>query len=63
VRDLAALDGRKRVWFVFSHVDNFEEKTLVDPLDRYIATLDAAGTRRMTVRHGDAVALLYDLRR
>jgi Dolichyl-phosphate-mannose-protein mannosyltransferase len=62
VRDLAALDGRKRVWFVFSHVINFEGSTVVDPLDRYIATLDAAGTRRLTIRHSHAMALLYDLR-
>jgi hypothetical protein len=63
VRDLAALDGRKRVWFVFSHVNNFEGNTVADPLDRYIAILDAAGVRRMTIRHDLAMALLYDLRR
>ena len=63
LRDVAGLEGRRRVWFLFSHVINFEGKTVDDPLDRYVATLDAAGTRRMTIRHSDAVALLYDLRR
>jgi hypothetical protein len=61
-RDLASLDGRPRVWFVFSHVVRFEPTGIVGDLDRHIAALDAAGTRRATIRHGAAQALLYDLR-
>jgi hypothetical protein len=61
-RDLASLDGRPRVWFVFSHVVRFGRSGIVGDLDRHIAALDAAGKRRMTIRHGIAMALLYDLR-
>lgn len=61
-RDLTALEGRKRVWFVFTHVVRFERSDLVDDLDRHIAILDAAGQRRAMIRRGRAVALLYDLR-
>jgi Dolichyl-phosphate-mannose-protein mannosyltransferase len=61
VRDLASLDGRRRVWFVFSHVVRFEGRGLVGDLDRHLAALDAAGTRKTTIQHGIARALLYDL--
>jgi Dolichyl-phosphate-mannose-protein mannosyltransferase len=61
-RDLAFLDGRPRVWFVFSQVVRFQPGAIVNDLDRHIAALDAAGTRRMTIQHGTARALLYDLR-
>jgi hypothetical protein len=61
-RDLAALDGRKRVWFVFSNVVRFESGEIVDDLDRHIAALDAAGQRRATIRRGSTIAVLFDLR-
>jgi hypothetical protein len=60
-RDLASLDGRPRVWFVFSQVVRFERNAIVTDLDRHIAALDVAGTRRTTIQHGSARALLYDL--
>jgi hypothetical protein len=61
-RDLAALDGRKRVWFVFTNVVRFESGEIVDDLDRHIAALDASGQRRATIRRGGTIAVLYDLR-
>jgi hypothetical protein len=50
------------VWFVFSHVVRFGRSGIVGDLDRHLAALDAAGTRRTTIQHGVARALLYDLR-
>ena len=60
-RDLAAVHGRRRVWFVFSNVVRFNGANIVDDLDRHISALDAAGRRRATFHRGAALAVLYDL--
>jgi hypothetical protein len=60
-RDLVALDGRKRVWFVFGHVVRAEGGFYVNDLDRHLAALDVAGQRRATIRGGTSIAVLYDL--
>jgi hypothetical protein len=62
VRDVAALAGRPRVWFVFSHLFSGEGRLVVEDYDRYVAALDAAGERRATIRRARNLALLYDLR-
>jgi Dolichyl-phosphate-mannose-protein mannosyltransferase len=62
-RDLVSLDGRPRVWFVFSHVVRSGRGATPGDLDEHVAALDAAGSRRATIRHSSARALLYDLRR
>jgi hypothetical protein len=61
VRDVAALEGRRRVWFVFSHIFRRKGGISVEDYDRYVAALDAAGVRLATIRHGRNLALLYDL--
>ncbi len=61
VRDLTAVDGRRRVWFVFSHVVLVRGAQIVGNLDRYLSALDAAGQRRATFESGGALAVLYDL--
>ena len=58
-RDLVALEGKKRVWFVFSHVVRSTENGWVGDLEWHLAALDAAGQRRATIRRG-VLAVLYD---
>jgi hypothetical protein len=61
-RDLVALDGRGRVWFVLGHLVRPEGGFYVSDIDRTVAALDAVGRRSARIQRGTSVALLYDLR-
>jgi hypothetical protein len=61
--DLPRLAGDRRVWFVFSHVERYENNRFVDELPANVELLDKAGTRLDEFHRAGAVAYLYRLSR
>lgn len=54
LRELESLRGRKRIWFIFSHIWYDEERL-------FIAFLDRLGTRQFSARSPESSVYLYDL--
>ena len=61
-REVRALRGERRVWFVFGLVVKFAGPRIVGDVGSYTSVLDGAGHRRVTIKRGTTLALLYDLR-